>query len=301
MLTDDLRNALQSFLHVEWLSVAFTVIIVMVVTALISHLLTKLLRRLLSADKNPLPSSSIFINIGRVAVWTVGICVILSSCFGVNVSAAITALGIGGIAISLGFQSTLSNLIGGLQISIMHLVVPGDHIMVGSNEGIVDDVTWRHTSMVTTRGETVIIPNSVINTEALVKLPPETAIRVNIAVSPDEGDLDDIAQKMEQAVRDEVGKIAVIEDGPKVSFLEMTDFGYRGTIAFGIGEGVNASTAKDAALKAVSPYAQKAKAPKTPHRQTRRRIVRRKRADRRERVEMPVAAEPAAKAKDADE
>lgn len=47
----------------------------------------------------------------------VGGSVMLSTCFGIDVSAAITALGIGGIAISLGFQDTISNLIGGVQVS----------------------------------------------------------------------------------------------------------------------------------------------------------------------------------------
>ena len=86
-------------------------------------------------------------NIVRGAVWFLGICIMLSTCFNVNVSAAITALGIGGIAISLGFQDTISNLIGGLQVSLMRIVKPGDNIEVGSSSGVVKDVTWRHTSL----------------------------------------------------------------------------------------------------------------------------------------------------------
>ena len=52
----------------------------------------------------------------------------LSTCYGVDVSAAITALGIGGIAISLGFQDTIANLIGGLQVSLLRIIKPGDNI-----------------------------------------------------------------------------------------------------------------------------------------------------------------------------
>ena len=70
-------------------------------------------------EKN-LPSSSIFVNIARGAVWLLGVCIMLSTCYGVDVSAAITALGIGGIAISLGFQDTIANLIGGLQAAAHH-------------------------------------------------------------------------------------------------------------------------------------------------------------------------------------
>ena len=119
--TSDLYGIIQSVVHVEWLSTALTVAIALAFTALVARAVTKVLRRVLSHDNSPLPSSSIFVNIARIAVWAVGVSVVLSSCFGIDVSAAITALGIGGIAISLGFQDTLSNLIGGVQVSITGL------------------------------------------------------------------------------------------------------------------------------------------------------------------------------------
>ena len=123
--TSDLYGIIQSVVHVEWLSTALTVAIALAFTALVARAVTKVLRRVLSHDNSPLPSSSIFVNIARIAVWAVGVSVVLSSCFGIDVSAAITALGIGGIAISLGFQDTLSNLIGGVQVSITGLVGGG--------------------------------------------------------------------------------------------------------------------------------------------------------------------------------
>jgi small-conductance mechanosensitive channel len=211
-LTDTFKNALDGVIHIEWLSILITVVVSLAVTAIVAHIVTLLLRKFLSSDATPLPSSSIFINIGRVLIWAIGICVILSSCFNVDVSAAITALGVGGIAISLGFQDTLSNLIGGLQLSLTKLVEPGDHIKVDGEEGIVHDVTWRHTSIVTTRGEYVIIPNSVINSKALKKLPKRTPIHIDIIVNPkDDESLTQITQLIEQAVDAAVSKIALLE------------------------------------------------------------------------------------------
>lgn len=169
-IIDTFRRWLDTILHWEWLSTAVTVVVILLVTMVLARLAAVTLRRIFNSNKGPLPSASIFINIARVAVWIIGICIILSSCFGVNVGAAITALGIGGIAISLGFQQTLSNLIGGLQVIMSGIVEPGDHIKVGTNEGIVHDVTWRNTTIRTVDGNEVIIPNSVINTEALIKI-----------------------------------------------------------------------------------------------------------------------------------
>ena len=81
----------------------------------------------------------------------------------------------GGIAVSLGFQSTLSNLISGLQIAISKLIVPGDRIKISGHEGTVTDMSWWNTTIETDQGNKVIVPNSVINTSALVKIAPESA------------------------------------------------------------------------------------------------------------------------------
>ncbi len=169
-LADALEGWLNTILHVDWLSTVITIIVVLGVTALVAHGTSRFIKKLLHAEKDLLPAYSIFVNIGRVAVWIIGICVILSSCFNVNVGAAVTALGVGGIAVSLGFQSTLSNLISGLQIAISKLIVPGDHVKISGHEGTVTDMTWWNTTLVTTQGDKVIVPNSVINTSALVKL-----------------------------------------------------------------------------------------------------------------------------------
>lgn len=167
-IPETFKNWLDSFLHVDWLSTGITIVIIVIITAICAHIVTVFLHKAFKLNKS-LPAVTIFVNIGRVTIWVIGICIILSSCFGVNVGGAITALGIGGIAISLGFQSTLSNLIGGLQIIMTKLIEPGEHIKVNDFEGTVTDVTWRNTTIITEKGDTVIIPNSVINTTALVK------------------------------------------------------------------------------------------------------------------------------------
>jgi small-conductance mechanosensitive channel len=224
------------------------------------------LRKVLSSDATPLPSSSIFVNIGRVVVWVIGICVIMSSCFNVDVSGAITALGVGGIAISLGFQDTLSNLIGGLQLSLTKLVEPGDHIKVSGEEGIVHDVTWRHTTIITTRGEYVIIPNSVINSEALKKLPHRSPVRIDIIVTPKPGEsLSQVTREIETAVDAAVGAIALLEQKTKIEYSAVTtQGGYKGLLSFAVGEGVKLAEVKDVALKAMGDCAHKTSTPHKP-------------------------------------
>ena len=110
------------------MTTAISAVVILAITAVVARLTRRFLGRVLAInEERDLPSSSIFINIARGAVWITGVCIMLSTCFRVDVSAAITALGIGGIAISLGFQDTLSNLIGGLQVSLLRIIKPGDN------------------------------------------------------------------------------------------------------------------------------------------------------------------------------
>ncbi len=254
-LPDEFNNMVQNFFHVGWLSTFLTALITLMLTALVSALITKLLRKMLRLSQNPLPSSSIFINIARVGIWCVGICIVLSTCFNVNISAAITALGVGGIAVFLGFQSTLSNLIGGLQISVGKLVEPGDHIQVGTNTGIVHDVTWRHTVIVTAEGDKVLIPNSVINTSALIKMPPQNDVRLDILVNRVEGRTpEDLAEEIEGKINDAVEAITLMKTPSKISYFGANDKGYKGTLYFTVGIGVHLDVVKNAAVEVVKLY-----------------------------------------------
>ena len=253
--TSDLYGIIQSVVHVEWLSTALTVAIALAFTALVARAVTKVLRRVLSHDNSPLPSSSIFVNIARIVVWAVGVSVVLSSCFGIDVSAAITALGIGGIAISLGFQDTLSNLIGGVQVSITGLVEPGDYIEVGGRRGVVHDVTWRHTSLETLSGERVVVPNSVINKSSLTHLPPLTKVVVPLIVTTGGADLDAVAAKIVKAAGQAAQKVGGgMSQEPQVLFTEAMECGYRASLIVWVEDGDKHSLVKDAVVRVVAPY-----------------------------------------------
>jgi len=86
--------------------------------------------------------------------------VILQS-FGVSITPLLTALGIGGIAIALALQDTLSNLFAGFQIIASKKIRVGDYIKLDSgDEGHVTDITWRNTTIRSLPNNTVVLPNS---------------------------------------------------------------------------------------------------------------------------------------------
>lgn len=227
-------------------------IIIFVVVGCISHFVVKWLRHIMRRDDNSIPQSSIFVNIARGIIWGIGICLVLDSCFNVNMSALIAALGVGGIALSLGFQDTLSNLIGGVQISFMRIVKPGDNIQVGNNKGVVQDVTWRHATIKNRNGETVIIPNSVISKNAVVHLPPPERVSV-LFLASSSANLDSMAEQVASIARTTALEYAGIVEEPNVIFTEVTAEGIVGKVLLEIDDAAQATPVSDAITRAIAP------------------------------------------------
>lgn len=240
----------------DFLGKIIAAIVILVIVGAVSHVLVKWLRHIMQRDSNPIPQSSIFVNITRGIIWGVGICLVLDSCFNVNMSALIAALGVGGIALSLGFQDTLSNLIGGVQISFMRIVQPGDNIQVGNNKGVVRDVTWRHATIKNRNGETVVIPNSVISKNAVVHLPPPERISVPF-MALSSNDLDSMAEQIVQIAHEIAAQYAEIVSEPNVLFTEVTAEGIMGKVLLEIDDAEQATPVSDAITRAIAPIVRK--------------------------------------------
>lgn len=240
----------------DFLGKIIAAIVILVIVGAVSHVLVNWLRHIMQRDSNPIPQSSIFVNITRGIIWGVGICLVLDSCFNVNMSALIAALGVGGIALSLGFQDTLSNLIGGVQISFMRIVQPGDNIQVGNNKGVVQDVTWRHATIKNRNGETVVIPNSVISKNAVVHLPPPERISVPF-MALSSNDLDSMAEQIVQIAHEIAAQYAEIVSEPNVLFTEVTAEGIMGKVLLEIDDAEQATPVSDAITRAIAPIVRK--------------------------------------------
>jgi len=93
-----------------------------------------------------------FIIIGLIAL----------SSLGVNVTAALAGLGIGGLAIGLGAQKTFENLIGGISILTDKALQIGDACRIGDQRGTVEDIGLRSTKLRTEERTVVTIPNGTV-------------------------------------------------------------------------------------------------------------------------------------------
>ncbi len=82
--------------------------------------------------------------------------------FGINVTAALAGLGVGGIAVALAAQKTLENVIGGVSLIADHAVRVGDLLNVDNVQGTVEEVGLRSTRIRTQDRTLVILPNGQI-------------------------------------------------------------------------------------------------------------------------------------------
>ena len=89
--------------------------------------------------------------------------------FGVELTAAIAALGVGGIAIALALQDTLSEFFAGGHVILDRPITIGDFIELDSGDrGRVTDIGWRSTTIKTWEGNYVVLPNSMIANSKLI-------------------------------------------------------------------------------------------------------------------------------------
>jgi len=133
-----------------------------------------------------LPSTSIFENIINVFVYIIGILVALQY-LGISITPIITALGIGGLAVALALQDTLSNVFAGINILLSQQIKPGNYIKLDSGqEGFIEDISWKNTSVRMMSNNMILIPNSKLSSAVITnhELPEtEMGLIVDVGVS----------------------------------------------------------------------------------------------------------------------
>lgn len=253
-VTGQVTEAITDNVIVNWLKDNATKIIFFIVALAVAwavdRVLTKALRRVL--DRSQIPSASIFVNCGRVGVWVIWLLVVLKPVFGVEPTTLITALGVGGIALSFGLKDTISNLIGGFGLMMSKVVQPGDLITVSGYSGVVKDVTWRNTIVESRDGNEFWIPNSVLNTagltkmttanEAIVKVPFTARGDVNVATT---------AMALAKAVDEATGDLQLENHPCLVRFTGFSAYGAEGNVIVYAKSGLLTSTVADRAARAM--------------------------------------------------
>lgn len=180
-------------------------------------------------------SATIFVSITQVIVWTIGGLVLLDS-LGVAITPLLTALGVGGLAVALALQDTLSNLFAGVHILASRKVQPGDFIQLDNGmQGYVVDTNWRSTIIRQLPNNVLVVPNATVASSIVTNYHlPEHEISVSVACSVSyESDLEQVERVTIEVGHEVMHEVngAVTEHEPTVRY---NTFGGSG-ISFNVG------------------------------------------------------------------
>lgn len=119
--------------------------------------------RLKFSSTSDASQSTLLDTIFRVLIYASGLLIILDYC-GISIAPIITAMGVGGMAITFGIRETLENIFAGLQLLISKQMRVGDYIKLSTgDEGNVVDINWRFISIIPpNESSVVVIPNKTI-------------------------------------------------------------------------------------------------------------------------------------------
>lgn len=127
--------------------------------ALLDYWVANSRQRAAATDLGAATSLSALSFIGKLLLWLVMLLFILDN-LGINVTALVASLGIGGIAVALAVQNILGDLFASLSIVIDKPFVIGDAINVDSYTGTVEHVGLKTTRIRADTGEQLVFSNS---------------------------------------------------------------------------------------------------------------------------------------------
>ena len=213
----------------DFLGKVLLVLVMFTVTFAIARTAKGFIKVYSSRHEGVLPSTSIFANITSILIYIIGLMVILQT-LGISITPVLTALGVGGLAVALALQDTLSNLFSGINIVASGKVKVGDYIEIqGGYAGYVSDITWRNTTLRVLPDNLVVIPNKKLAESILTNYYlPERDMSVSIELGVGYGsDLEKVERVTIEVAKEVMKEVqgGIAEHEPFIRFKELGQSG----------------------------------------------------------------------------
>ena len=116
-------------------------------------------QRRLADDPSSVTAFGLMSFFGKIAVWTAALLIVLDN-LGVEITALIAGLGVGGIAVAFALQSILGDIFCSIAILLDKPFVVGDFIIVGDLMGTVENIGIKTTRIRSLGGEQIVFSNA---------------------------------------------------------------------------------------------------------------------------------------------
>ncbi|MBI3122234.1 MAG: mechanosensitive ion channel family protein [candidate division NC10 bacterium] len=143
-----------------WGTSVVAALVILSITIVVANSLARGLRHFASQIQIETAVTGLGTTLLKVFVFTLGGLLILST-LGISITPLLAALGVGGLAVGLALQDTLSNLFAGVHLLVEKPVRLGDYVKLETGqEGYVTDIGWRTTRIRMLPNNMVIVPNA---------------------------------------------------------------------------------------------------------------------------------------------
>jgi small-conductance mechanosensitive channel len=211
----------------QYVGLALEVAVILSLTITVSNALTTLVGGASERRALGRPVTGLGQAVVRGLVFIVGLLVLLSA-LGIQITPILTALGVGGLAVALALQDTLSNLFAGVHLLADKPIRVGDYVKVADTvEGHVVDIGWRSTRVRMLQNSVVTIPNKRVAESIITNYDlPESRLAIPIRISVDYGADPDVVQRalVEEALQ-AIGQVAGLLAEPAPSARLIPGFG----------------------------------------------------------------------------
>jgi len=152
-----------------WINRLYYIAIAFIAALVSSRILTLIVNHWLKVEKKYERTPRLVGKMISVIIYLLAFIMILNY-FQINITPLIATLGVGGLAVGLALQDTLSNFFAGLHIITDNPFSVGDFVELNewNISGYIEDIGWRTTKVKTLPNTIVVVPNSKIAESVVV-------------------------------------------------------------------------------------------------------------------------------------
>jgi len=208
----------------RWSAKLLVTLWIISLTLVLSRLSGRMVRDYSARLEGALPLGTLTEFLASLVIWILGILTLLDQVFELNIRTILAALGVGGLAVALALQDTLSNLFAGFYVSVARQVRIGDFVKIDAGQsGYVQDVGWRSTTLRELGGNLIFIPNnklaqSIVTNYNLPERPVGIGITVPVTYDADPSQVERLLNEVGSAA---VGQVPGLlkEPAPSARFI----------------------------------------------------------------------------------
>ena len=215
-------DSLKKFVTTAGVNLLFG-IIVLVVGLFLTNWIIKFLRKSKVFTKLDASVATFFLNTIKLVLIII---VVLSTAniIGIPLTSVITIFASAGVAISLGMQGALGNLVGGIILLILKPIKTGEFVRIGDHVGFVKTIGAFYTEIKTKDATLINLPNSALTNTAITNYTREGIRRAEVSFMVNyKSDIDTVFNVLREMT---AGSDLILQDPPpKVVLHELTSNG----------------------------------------------------------------------------